>query len=67
VGPIDTLMIPVAVIPFVFQIIMLAAICWNVADRPRTAEQPLRRALTTDGFVFFLVRVRAPCARVHAC
>lgn len=44
----------------IFELLVLAAVSWNVFDRPREAHLPLRRALHRDGITFFAVRTITP-------
>jgi hypothetical protein len=39
--------------PFVFELVVLVALIWNVLDRPRTSQTPLARALLADGVIYF--------------
>lgn len=38
-----------------FEIIVLASVCWNVFDRPRGSHTRLTKVLHRDGITFFMV------------
>jgi hypothetical protein len=61
-------LIPAGVAPLVFEILVLAATCWNAVDRPRSANMSLRSTLVSDGLTFFVVRAASLSSRSkNAC